>query len=70
MNKPETPTEARQMPVTYKMLENDIAALRRPWRAVDDQDWNYIMSVIGDGGRDRFWKAVLTEMRTALEATE
>lgn len=47
-----------------------IMQLRNPWRAVDGQDWDYLFSVIPDGGRGRFWKAVLTEMRTALTARE
>lgn len=40
--------------------------LRAPWSAVDDQDWQYLASLIPDGGRGRFWKAVLGEMRAAL----
>ena len=47
-----------------RLQEN--VALRAPWRAVDAMDWEYIMSALGDGGRDRFWKAVLAEMRAAL----
>lgn len=43
-----------------------LRALRRAFRAVDDQDWQYIVSVIPDGGRGRFWKAVLGEARAAL----
>lgn len=45
---------------------NEIAKLRRPYRAVDGEDWDFIMGILGDGGRGRFWKAVLTEVRAAL----
>lgn len=47
--------------------ESDVRRLLKPWRAVDAQDWQYLVSVIPDGGRGRFWKAVLGEMRAALE---
>jgi hypothetical protein len=45
----------------------EIDRLRRPFRAVDAQDWQYIASIIPDGGRGRFWKSVLAEIRVALE---
>ena len=45
-------------------------ALRLPFAACDNQDWEYILGAIGDGGRDRFWKEVLRQMRAALERTE
>lgn len=45
-------------------------ALRMPFACVDEQDWDYILGAIGDGGRDRFWKVVLTQMRDALKHTE
>lgn len=47
---------------------DEIERLRRPWRNVDATDWEYIMDALGDRplGGDRFWKAVLTEMRGAL----
>lgn len=32
----------------------------------DDQDWEYLLSLIPDGGRGRFWKAVIAETRQAL----
>lgn len=45
---------------------DEIERLRRPYRAVDAEDWKYIMDALGDGGRGRFWKAVLIEVRAAL----
>ncbi len=46
---------------------NEIERLRHPWRAVDNQDWDYLLkTALGYGGRDKFWRAVLTEMRAAL----
>lgn len=57
-------------PFLIKGLQAEMAKLRRPWRAVDAQDWQYINSVIPDGGRGRFWKQVLAEMRVALGAEE
>ena len=50
----------------HRALRDEISLLRKPWRGVDDQDWQYIASVIPDGGRGRFWKQVLAEMRAAL----
>lgn len=47
-------------------LVEETERLRHPWRAVDDMDWDFIMSTLGYGGRERFWRAVLTEMRDAL----
>lgn len=32
---------------------------------VDEQDWQYILSALGDGGRDRFWKEVLGKLKAA-----
>lgn len=32
----------------------EIERLRAPFRAVDAQDWDYIMSAVGWGGRARF----------------
>jgi hypothetical protein len=46
--------------------QGEVERLRLPWRAVDGMDWEYIFSSIGYGGRDRFWRAVLTEMRANL----
>ncbi len=63
------PTDAEIIDGRLAALEardDVIASLRRPWRAVDDQDWQYIASIIPDGGRGRFWKSVLAEMRAAL----
>lgn len=47
---------------------DDAISLRHPWRAVDGQDWEYLFSKLGYGGRDKFWRAVLSEMRAALTA--
>lgn len=44
----------------------EVERLRHPWRAVDGMDWEYLFSTIGWGGRDRFWREVLTEMRAEL----
>lgn len=46
--------------------EAEIERLRAPFRACDEEDWQYLASVIPDGGRGRFWKAVLREVRGAL----
>lgn len=46
---------------------DEIERLRAPWHAVDNEDWRYIVGLIPDGGRGRFWKAVLYDMRAALE---
>ncbi len=45
----------------------EIERLRAPFRAVDSLDWDYLLNhAIGHGGRDQFWRAVLTEMRATL----
>jgi hypothetical protein len=36
-------------------------------RSVDDQDWDFLLGQLGDGGRGRFWKAVVGELRAALK---
>ena len=41
-------------------------ALLSPWQNVDSQDWEYLLSLIPDGGRGRFWKDVLHRQRNAL----
>jgi hypothetical protein len=51
-------------------MHKDNERLRKPWRAVDDRDWQYIASIIPDGGRGRFWKSVLAEMRAALSSRQ
>lgn len=43
-----------------------IAALDGAFRCVDDQDWEYLLSQIGHGGRDRFWREVLSDARAVL----
>lgn len=42
------------------------AAIEATFHTVDDQDWEYLFSLIPDGGRGRFWKAVFTEIDAAL----
>lgn len=41
-------------------------ALYKAFKHADDEDWKYILSTVGFGGRARFWHAVLTEARAAL----
>jgi hypothetical protein len=41
--------------------------LRAPWRNVDERDWIDAFALLGDGGRGKFWRAVLAEMRSAME---
>lgn len=65
--KPADPTDVLALVAYAKALEGEIKQLRAPFRSCDDQDWQYIASVIPDGGRGRFWKAVLGEMRAALK---
>lgn len=31
--------------------------------AVDEQDLDFLLSRLGDGGRDRFWKQVIADLR-------
>lgn len=44
----------------------EIEKLRLPFRAVDAEDWAFLMERLGDGGRGRFWKSVFAELRAAL----
>lgn len=37
-------------------------------RPVDDQDWEYLLSLIPDGGRGRFWKSVIASLRPTLKS--
>lgn len=53
-----------------KRAAEEIIRLRRPWRAVDGEDWLYLESVIPDGGRGRFWKAVFEEVRNSLTSQQ
>jgi hypothetical protein len=46
---------------------DEIERLRLPFRAADNEDWAFLMERLGDGGRGRFWKAVFTEFRAAME---
>jgi hypothetical protein len=32
----------------------------------DYEDWEYLVSKLGDGGRDKFWKVQIQELRMAL----
>ena len=48
-------------------LHREIDRLRAPFRAVDSQDWDYLYSLIPDGGRGRFWKEAFGEMRKAID---
>jgi hypothetical protein len=50
----------------------EINRLRLPFACVDDMDWEYLLGphALGMGGRDQFWRAVLTQMRAALAQTE
>ncbi len=51
----------------YQNQKVEIARLRAPWSPVDSRDWEYLFSLIPDGGRGRFWKNVFNEMRVALD---
>jgi hypothetical protein len=45
----------------------DAERMRHPWRSVDELDWSYLLCLLGNGGRDMFWKAVFVEARAALQ---
>jgi len=45
----------------------EIERLRGAFRAVDAQDWEYLEKQLGNGGQDRFWKAVFSDIRAALK---
>jgi hypothetical protein len=51
-----------------KRLPDTNANLAKPFRAVDDQDWVFLIDLIPDGGRGRFWKAVFSELRPLLNS--
>tara|TARA_R110000851_G_C13102466_1_gene568863 strand:+ start:3056 stop:3445 length:390 start_codon:yes stop_codon:yes gene_type:complete len=38
------------------------------FRNADASDWQHLFAVLPDTGRGRFWKAVMTEARTAINA--
>jgi hypothetical protein len=56
--------------VALREIEGRLSRLHRiehAMKAVDDQDWDYLKSKLGDGGRDRFWKEVIRDLRVALQ---
>ncbi len=53
--------------VRRRHRQQDLAG---PFRAVDDQDWDYLIGCLGDGGRGRFWKAIFAELRPLLDQTK
>jgi hypothetical protein len=53
--------------LAHAAARQDAERVRHPWRAVDNQDWDFLFSKIGWGGRERFWRLVLEETRTALQ---
>lgn len=50
--------------------ERDVTLLRSPFRNADQKDWEWLMERLGDGGHGKFWKAVMTEIRGALDLTK
>jgi hypothetical protein len=50
--------------------ELHVTLLRSPFRNADQKDWEWLMERLGDGGHGQFWKAVMTEMRGALDLTK
>jgi hypothetical protein len=54
----------------FNALRARVERLEGAWQNVDDQDWEYLLSLIGDGGRARFWKDVFAKWRTALTEKE
>ena len=46
---------------------NKLHRIEEIFCCADDQDWEYLLSRIGDGGRDRFWKSIITDLRPALK---
>jgi len=47
-----------------------IDRLKAAFRNVDASDWTHICSMLPDTGQGKFWRAVLYEARTALEASK
>lgn len=45
----------------------DNARFRSPFEHADGMDWDYLDSRLGQGGRDKFWRAVFAEFRAALQ---
>lgn len=50
--------------------EERIRKLRHPFRNADNQDWDQLFRMIPDSGYGKFWKAVMTETRQALNAEQ
>jgi len=48
-------------------LQAENKRLREPFANIDDFDWQFLLSKLGDGGRDRFWKSRIAAIRAALE---
>jgi len=48
---------------------SEIERLRRPFRNADKRDWDLLFRMLPDSGYGRFWKAVLIEMKHALDAS-
>jgi hypothetical protein len=60
-------TEIRRLRgVAQAPIRNDMRAL---FRNVDDDDWTWLLSHLNDGGRARFWKAVIADVRGALSVS-
>jgi hypothetical protein len=45
---------------------DEIERLRHPFRCADHLDWDHLFKMIPDSGHGKFWKTVMSEMRTAL----
>ena len=46
--------------------EARIAELEHPFRNADALDWEHLFKMLPDSGHGKFWKAVMTEAREAL----
>ncbi len=42
---------------------DEVAIILDALSAVDEKDLDYLASQLGDGGRDKFWKAVIASLR-------
>lgn len=45
----------------------EITKLRYPFRNADALDWEHLFKMLPNSGHGQFWKAVLAEMKTALD---
>lgn len=63
--------------ITYGDIPKDVALanarliatapeLLEPFRAADEQDWEWLFDRLGDSGHGRFWKTIFTELRRAI----